>query len=59
MKVDLNTPGDFDQFKDFVRKVVRVPHAEVQARLEAEKRKKTKPSVSPAASRSLRPISPK
>jgi hypothetical protein len=45
-----NIEGDFDQFKDFMRKLVAVPHSKIRARLEEEKREKRtpKPSVSRA-----------
>jgi hypothetical protein len=45
--------GDFAQFTNFMRKLVSVPHSEIKARLEQEKReKKTKASSSrvPASS---------
>jgi hypothetical protein len=43
-----NVTGDFDQFKDFMRKLVAVPHSKIKARLEEEKREKRTPKrVSP------------
>ena len=32
--------GDFAQFTDFMRRLVAVPHSEVKAKLEAEKKAK-------------------
>lgn len=29
--------GDFDRFTDFARQVMRVPHSQIKAQLEAEK----------------------
>jgi hypothetical protein len=49
----LNSPakdaqGDFAQFTDFMRRLVKVPHSTIKARLEEEKRtKKKRVSVSP------------
>jgi hypothetical protein len=37
--------GDFTQFKSFMRRLVAVPHSEIKAKLEAEKKlKKTSAS---------------
>jgi hypothetical protein len=44
-----NTEGDFDRFTDFMRRLVAVPHSEIKAKLDAEKRAKKrtpKPSTS-------------
>lgn len=41
-----NAEGDLGQFKDFMRKLVSVPHEEVKARLKAEKLKKRTPKTS-------------
>jgi hypothetical protein len=44
-----NESGDFDKFTDFMRRLVAVPHSEIKAKLEAEKRakkRKSKPSAS-------------
>jgi len=30
-------PGDFGKFKDFMRRLMAVPHAEIKAKLDAEK----------------------
>jgi len=35
-----NVEGDFGQFKDFMRKLVAVPHSKIKAQLEAEKEAK-------------------
>ena len=37
-----NETGDFAQFTDFMRRLVAVPHSQIKARLEAEKKQKTK-----------------
>jgi hypothetical protein len=42
-----DTQGDFAQFTNFMRRLVAVPHSEVKAKLEAEKKaKQSKPSSS-------------
>ena len=43
------TESDFAQFTDFVRRIVSVPHSEIQRRLEEEKRSKTYASPGPAS----------
>jgi len=49
-----NDVGDFDKFTDFMRRLVAVPHAEIKAKLDAEKKaKKRTPRAS--ASRVSRP----
>jgi len=35
-----NLTGDFGQFKDFMRRLVSVPHSEIKAKLDAEKQAK-------------------
>ena len=35
-----NPTGDFGEFTDFVRQIVAVPHSEIMAKLDAEKRAK-------------------
>jgi hypothetical protein len=35
-----NDTGDFDRFKAFARRVVRVPHSQIKAQLDAEKEAK-------------------
>lgn len=44
-----NESGDFERFQDFARRVVSVPHAEIKARLEAEKAAKRKPNAASRA----------
>ena len=45
-----NPTGDFGQFKDFVRRLVAVPHSEIKAKLDAEKRAKKQKKASSRAS---------
>jgi hypothetical protein len=35
-----NEPGDFGVFKNFMRRLVAVPHSEIKAKLDAEKQAK-------------------
>ena len=35
-----NVTGDFGQFTEFMKRLVRVPHSEIKAALDAEKREK-------------------
>ena len=35
-----NVSGDFDHFTSFMRKLVSVPHSEIKAKLDAEKKAK-------------------
>jgi hypothetical protein len=35
-----NETGDFERFKEFARRVVRVPHSQIKAKLDAEKEAK-------------------
>jgi hypothetical protein len=35
-----NPTGDFGQFTNFMRRLVAVPHSEIKAKLDAEKRAK-------------------
>jgi len=37
-----NVEGDFGQFTNFMRRLVAVPHSEIKAKLDAEKRAKTR-----------------
>ena len=47
-----NIDGDFDRFTGFMRRLVAVPHAEIKAKLDAEKAaKKRKRTPKPSASR--------
>ena len=49
-----NISGDFDTFTDFARRLMAVPHANIKAKLEAEKAAKRTPkgraSRAPASS---------
>jgi hypothetical protein len=47
-----NVEGDFGQFTNFMRRLVAVPHSEIKAKLDAEKRAKTRKRK--AASRASR-----
>ena len=44
-----NVTGDFDKFTNFMRRLVSVPHSEIKAKLDAEKRSKQKKRVSRAS----------
>jgi hypothetical protein len=46
-----NPTGDFGQFTDFMRRLVAVPHSEIKAKLDAEKRAKKRKKASSRASR--------
>jgi hypothetical protein len=51
-----NETGEFGRFKNFMQRLVAVPHSEIKAKLDAEKRAKErkrtpKPSASDRASR--------
>jgi hypothetical protein len=46
-----NPTGDFGQFTNFVRRLVAVPHSEIKAKLDAEKRAKKRRKASSRASR--------
>lgn len=37
-----NSTGDFGQFTSFMRRLVAVPHSEIKAKLDAERRAKTR-----------------
>ena len=58
MKIEAEGKTEFERFKNVMRKLMAVPHAEIKAKLDAEKkakkRKKAKASVSGHASRSSR-----
>jgi hypothetical protein len=45
-----NAKGDFGQFTNFMRRLVAVPHSEIKAKLDAEKRRKSKRASSARAS---------
>jgi len=44
-----NVTGDFDKFTNFMRRLVSVPHSEIKAKLDAEKRSKQKKRASHAS----------
>jgi hypothetical protein len=46
-----NPTGDFNQFTNFMRQLVAVPHSEIKAKLDAEKRAKKRKKASSRASR--------
>jgi len=50
-----NVSGDFDKFKDFMRRLVAVPHSEIKAAMEAEKTRRKSSSVSRASAASSKP----
>ena len=41
--------GDFDRFKNFMQRLVAVPHSEIKAKLDAEKRAKMRRRTSKAS----------
>jgi hypothetical protein len=41
-----NTEGNFDSFTGFMKRLVAVPHAEIKAKLDAEKKAKKRTSNS-------------
>lgn len=43
--------GDFDKFTDFMRKLVQVPHSEIKAGIEADRKAKTVSRASGASSK--------
>lgn len=46
-----NVEGDFAQFKDFMKRLVAVPHSKIKAELDAEKKaKRSSASHVPASS---------
>jgi hypothetical protein len=50
-----NVTGDFDRFKAFARRVVRVPHSQIKAQLEAEKEAKRARPKGPSSRASVSP----
>ena len=46
--------GDFDQFTEFARRILSVPHSEIQRRLEAERRFKASASPVPVSGKTNR-----
>lgn len=45
-----NETGDFGQFKNFMQRLMAVPHSEIKAKLDAEKRKRTSKTSASRAS---------
>lgn len=45
-----NMTGDFARFTDFMRRLVAVPHAEIKAQLDAEKKTKKRKRIVRASS---------
>jgi len=43
--------GEFDRFSGFMKRLVAVPHSEIKAKLDAEKKAKARKSVKTSASR--------
>jgi hypothetical protein len=41
-----NQTGDFDKFKNFMQRLVAVPHSEIKAKLDAEKKTKARKRTS-------------
>jgi hypothetical protein len=41
-----NQPGEFERFTNFMRRLVAVPHSEIKAAMEAERKSKISSSVS-------------
>jgi len=41
-----NEDGDFDKFREFMKRLVAVPHSEIKAKLDAEKRAKQRRKIS-------------
>jgi hypothetical protein len=46
-----NETGDFARFKNFMTRLVAVPHSEIKAKLDAEKKAKQKSKKKTSASR--------
>jgi hypothetical protein len=44
-----NEQGDFENFTNFMRRLVAVPHSEIKAKLDAEKRAKKRKDASLAS----------
>lgn len=49
-----NESGDLAQFTNFVRRILSVPHSEIQRRLEEEKRSKISASPAPVSGKTNR-----
>lgn len=46
-----NDTGEFGKFTNFMRRLVAVPHSEIKAKIDAEKRAKQERKKKPSASR--------
>ena len=46
-----NVEGDFDVFTNFMKRLLAVPHSEIKAKLDAEKRAKKRTKLKSSASR--------
>lgn len=49
-----DTGSDLEEFSNYVRRILSVPHSEVQRRLEAEKRSKASASLVPVSDKTNR-----
>ena len=49
-----NVEGDFGQFTNFMKRLLAVPHSEIKAKLDAEKRAKARKSKWTSSSRASR-----
>ena len=49
-----NEQGEFGKFKSFMRRLVAVPHSEIKAKLDAEKKVKKRRAKRASASRASR-----
>ncbi len=46
-----NEQGEYGKFKSFMQRLMAVPHSEIKAKLEAEKKAKKRMATRPSASR--------
>lgn len=49
-QAESDKPGEFERFKGFMQRLVAVPHGEIKARLDAEKKAKQRKRASRASS---------
>jgi hypothetical protein len=54
MRAKQKTPSEYQAFSDLLRRVVRVPHSEIKAKLDAEKAAKQKTKRASASGRASR-----
>jgi hypothetical protein len=47
----MKTKTEYDKFSDLMGKLIKVPHSEIKAKLDAEKRTKKRKKTKPSASR--------